>query len=266
MQTLELGNFAVARVRGRAAPRPRRGRRPLVLLRVRDADLARSRQARQRTTSRPSDALAAVQEQNSQSSGGSLGDRPLAEGSELNATILTQSRFTTPEQFANDHPARQSRRLGDPPRRRRARGARRAELRLRHRDERRAGRRHGDPAHTGRERARRGRGGEGAHGGARASASRRTSSWTRAVRLDAVHQRVGRVGGGDADRGDDPRVPRDVPVPAELARHAHPDDRRADRAGRRLPRALAARLLDQRADAVRDGAWRSASSWTTRSS
>jgi multidrug efflux pump len=49
----------------------------------------------------PSDALLAVQEQNSQSSGGSLGDRPLAEGSELNAAILTQSRFTTPEQFAN---------------------------------------------------------------------------------------------------------------------------------------------------------------------
>jgi multidrug efflux pump len=49
----------------------------------------------------PADALAAVQEQNSQSTGGSLGDRPLAEGSEINATILTQSRFTTPEQFAS---------------------------------------------------------------------------------------------------------------------------------------------------------------------
>jgi multidrug efflux pump len=49
----------------------------------------------------PSDALAAVQEQNSQSTGGSLGDRPLAGGSELNAAILTQSRFTTPEQFAS---------------------------------------------------------------------------------------------------------------------------------------------------------------------
>jgi multidrug efflux pump len=49
----------------------------------------------------PSDALAAVQEQNSQSAGGSLGDRPIAGGSELNAAILTQSRFTTPEQFEN---------------------------------------------------------------------------------------------------------------------------------------------------------------------
>jgi multidrug efflux pump len=47
------------------------------------------------------EALAAVQEQNSQSPGGSLGDRPIAEGTELNATILTQNRFTTPEQFAS---------------------------------------------------------------------------------------------------------------------------------------------------------------------
>src|SRR5687768_16977722 len=39
----------------------------------------------------PADALAAVREQNSQSPGGALGDRPLAEGSELNATIVTQN-------------------------------------------------------------------------------------------------------------------------------------------------------------------------------
>ncbi|RHW18161.1 multidrug efflux RND transporter permease subunit [Sphingomonas gilva] len=48
----------------------------------------------------PADALAAVQEQNSQSPGGQLGDQPLAEGSELNATIRTQDRFTTAEQFS----------------------------------------------------------------------------------------------------------------------------------------------------------------------
>ncbi|MBM0106039.1 multidrug efflux RND transporter permease subunit [Steroidobacter sp. S1-65] len=45
--------------------------------------------------------LAAVQEQNTQSPGGQLGDRPLARQSELNAPILTQNRFTTPEQFAS---------------------------------------------------------------------------------------------------------------------------------------------------------------------
>ncbi len=45
--------------------------------------------------------LAAVQEQNTQSPGGQLGDRPLANQTELNAPILTQNRFTTPEQFAS---------------------------------------------------------------------------------------------------------------------------------------------------------------------
>jgi len=47
------------------------------------------------------EALAAVQEQNSQTAGGSLGDQPIANGSEINATIVTQNRFTNPEQFAN---------------------------------------------------------------------------------------------------------------------------------------------------------------------
>jgi multidrug efflux pump len=49
----------------------------------------------------PADALRAVQEQNTQASGGSLGDQPIAEGTELNATILTQNRFTQPQQFEN---------------------------------------------------------------------------------------------------------------------------------------------------------------------
>ncbi|HEX5830781.1 MAG TPA: efflux RND transporter permease subunit [Gemmatimonadaceae bacterium] len=46
------------------------------------------------------DALAAVREQNIQSTGGTLGDQPNARDSDLNATIITQGRFTTPEQFA----------------------------------------------------------------------------------------------------------------------------------------------------------------------
>ncbi|WP_019340987.1 multidrug efflux RND transporter permease subunit [Stutzerimonas stutzeri] len=47
------------------------------------------------------DVLAAVQEQNSQSAGGALGDLPLAEGTEINAPIETQGRFSTPEEFAS---------------------------------------------------------------------------------------------------------------------------------------------------------------------
>ncbi len=48
----------------------------------------------------PSDALAAIREQNSQASGGSLGDQPVAFGAAINAPILTQTRFSNPEQFA----------------------------------------------------------------------------------------------------------------------------------------------------------------------
>jgi multidrug efflux pump len=47
------------------------------------------------------EALAAVQEQNSQTAGGSLGDQPVARGSEINATIVSQNRFTNPQQFAD---------------------------------------------------------------------------------------------------------------------------------------------------------------------
>jgi multidrug efflux pump len=46
-----------------------------------------------------SEVLAAVQEQNSQTAGGSLGDQPIAKNSQLNATVITQNRFTTAEQF-----------------------------------------------------------------------------------------------------------------------------------------------------------------------
>jgi len=49
----------------------------------------------------PSEALLAVQEQNSQTPGGAIGDQPNAKGNEINATIVTQNRFTKPEQFQN---------------------------------------------------------------------------------------------------------------------------------------------------------------------
>lgn len=99
-QTLELGNFAATRVvdelRRVAGVGDIRNFSSEYAMRIwLDPDkLAGYRLS-------PADALAAVQEQNSQSTGGSLGDRPLAEDSEINATILTQSRFTTPEQFAS---------------------------------------------------------------------------------------------------------------------------------------------------------------------
>jgi multidrug efflux pump len=49
----------------------------------------------------PAEALAAVQEQNSQTAGGSLGDQPLTREAEFSAKIVTQNRFTDVEQFKN---------------------------------------------------------------------------------------------------------------------------------------------------------------------
>ncbi|MBC8747177.1 MULTISPECIES: multidrug efflux RND transporter permease subunit [Paraburkholderia] len=46
-----------------------------------------------------SEVLQAIQEQNSQTAGGGLGDQPIAPGAEFTAQIVTQSRFSTPEQF-----------------------------------------------------------------------------------------------------------------------------------------------------------------------
>jgi multidrug efflux pump len=45
------------------------------------------------------EALAAVREQNSQTAGGQIGDQPTVPGTELNAVVVTQNRFTNPEQF-----------------------------------------------------------------------------------------------------------------------------------------------------------------------
>jgi multidrug efflux pump len=100
MQTLELGNFAVARVVDELRRVPGVGDvRSFSSEYAMRIWLDPAKLASFNLT--PADALGAVQEQNSQSSGGSLGDRPLAGGSEINAAILTQSRFSTPEQFAN---------------------------------------------------------------------------------------------------------------------------------------------------------------------
>ncbi|WP_028230919.1 multidrug efflux RND transporter permease subunit [Paraburkholderia mimosarum] len=43
--------------------------------------------------------MTAIQEQNSQTAGGGLGDQPTAPGAELNAQIVMRGRFSTPEQF-----------------------------------------------------------------------------------------------------------------------------------------------------------------------
>ena len=70
----------------------------------------------------------------------------------------------------------------------------------------------------------------------------------------ALRADLHRQGGGDAARGGGAGVPGDVPVPAELALHHHPDHRRAGGAARHLHGAADAGLFDQRAHHVRHGA------------
>ncbi|HEX6994479.1 MAG TPA: multidrug efflux RND transporter permease subunit [Gammaproteobacteria bacterium] len=98
--TLELGNFASTRVidelrRVRGVGEVFLFSSPYAMRIWLDPD----RLASYRLSA--SDVLAAVQEQNSQAAGGALGNLPLAENAELNATIQTQGRFSTPEEFAS---------------------------------------------------------------------------------------------------------------------------------------------------------------------
>jgi len=65
----------------------------------------------------PSEVLAAVQEQNSQTAGGGLGEQPITRETEFTAKIVTQNRFSTPEQFreiiVKSDPSGSTVRLGD---------------------------------------------------------------------------------------------------------------------------------------------------------
>ncbi len=116
MSTLELGNFATTRVIDELRRVPGVGD-----IRSFSSEYAMriwldpDKLASYRLSA--SDALAAVREQNSQSPGGSLGDRPIANGYEIAAPILTQGRFTTPEQFSSiilrSNPDGSAVRLGD---------------------------------------------------------------------------------------------------------------------------------------------------------
>ena len=99
MGTLELGHFATTRIvdelrRVRGVGDIREFYTPYAMRIWLDPDrLASFGMA-------ASDVLAAVQEQNSQSAGGAIGDLPLAKGIEINAPLETRGRFSSPEEFA----------------------------------------------------------------------------------------------------------------------------------------------------------------------
>ena len=203
------------------------------------------------------------QAQNTQVSAGQIGGQPAVQGQQLNATVTAQSRLQTPEQFRNivlktepDGATVQSGRRG-------ARGTGRAKLRRR------------QPLSTASPAA-----------GIAIQLAPGANALTTA---DAVKARVEQLAptfppgveacpipstprpssasrssevDQDADRGHRAGRPGDVRVPAELARDADPDDRRARRAARHLRRAGRRRLFDQHADHVRAWCWPSAC-WST---
>ena len=154
-ETLELGNFAVARVVDELRRVPGVGDVRSFSLRVRDAHLARSGQARELQPVRRRRARrgAGAEQPVAPAARSATGRSPRGASSTRRSSRRAASR--TPEQFANiilrANPDGSVVRLGDV-----ARVELGAQtLRLRHRAERRARRRHGDPAHAGRQRARR---------------------------------------------------------------------------------------------------------------
>ena len=149
--------------------------------------------------------------------------------------------------------ARQCRRLERAHARRGAHRAGGADLRHLGAAERQAVHRHRRAAVAHRQRAGHGQGSARAHG--RAAALLPAGHELRhPLRHLALRADLHRQGGGDAARGGGAGVPGDVPVPAELALHHHPDHRRAGGAARHLHGAADAGLFDQRAHHVRHGA------------
>ena len=203
----------------------------------------------------PSDVIRAVNEQNAQFAAGKVGQAPIGRGQDLVYTITTQGRLSDPKEFATDHRARESRRLD-----RAARPTSRASSW--------APRTTTSSAATT---ARKPRSSASSCSPApMRSRSRRpcaprwpTSSATLPAGPDATRSPTTRRASSrcrsrevrqHARRGDDPRVPRRLPVPAELARDDHPVRRGAGVADRHVRGPVPARLLDQHADAVRHGA------------
>ena len=93
-----------------------------------------------------SEALAAVREQNSQTPGGQIGALPSEPGQQINATVVTQGRYTTPEQFGEIILRANQRWVGRSARRRRPGRAWRRQLRLHDAARQEADGRHGGPA------------------------------------------------------------------------------------------------------------------------
>ena len=186
----------------------------------------------------PGDVIAAIQAQNAQISVGQLGDPPSVPGQQLNATVTALGRLQTPEQFGNI--VLRSNTDGSTPAPAR-RGARRARARPATAS---AVEYNGKPASgigvtlaTGANALRTVARCQGAAARDSSRSFPRGPEGRRPLRHHAVRAQVDRRGDQDAGRGDRAGVPGDVPVPAEPARHADSDHRRAGGAAGHLRRA-----------------------------
>ena len=161
------------------------------------------------------DVTSAVQAQNAQVSAGQIGNLPAPKTQELNATVSVQSRLQTPERVRRHPPEDLAGRLGRAAARRRPDRARRGELRLQRQLQRPSGDRRRDPPRARRQRAEDDRRGQGEDRRDRQAIPVRREGHL-PVGHDAVRQGVAEAGGRDPVRSDGPRLPRHVPVPAEL--------------------------------------------------
>ena len=173
---------------------------------------------------------------------------------ELVYTITTNGRLADPARVREDHRARQRRRLGAAPEGRRARRARGARLRVHRPHQRQAGHAGRHLPAARRQRARGGGGGEAAPWRRLAQRFPAGPRLLDPLRHHALRRGLDQGGGGNAADRHGAGVPRRLPLPAELARDAHPLRRGAGVAHRQLRRPVSPGLLDQHADAVRHGA------------
>ena len=176
------------------------------------------------------DVTSAVQAQNAQVSAGQLGSLPAPKTQELNATVSVQSRLQTAEQFGairlkTSRTARSFASATSPASSSGRSTTASAPIQRPSRD------RGRDPPRPGRQCAEDDRRGEGADRRDRQAIPARRQGHL-SVGHDAVRQGLDEAGRQDPVRSDGARLPRDVPVPAELARDADPDDRHARRAAR----------------------------------
>ena len=205
------------------------------------------------TSSPPRDVIAAIRAQNAQVAVGQLGGTPAVPGQQINATVTAQGRLETPEQFraivVRSQPDGSTVKLGD---------VARVEIGAESYDV--IGRYNGQPAT-----------------GIAINLATNANALETAKRVEQLVKRLEPsfppglkavipfdttpfVNASIKEvvktlhRGRRAGVPGDVPLPAELPRHADPHHRRAGGAARHLRRALGARLLDQHAHHVRDGA------------